>query len=72
MAQNIKLKKAPNLKKQPKGATECQIFIGSQAWDFAKTPQVERSQAEIDLNQLLPTWEFTPPIVLDVNELAEL
>lgn len=72
MTQNIKLKKAPNLKKQPKGATECQIFIGSQAWDFAKMPQAERSQAERELDKILPTWKFTPPIVLDVNELADL
>ncbi|RKR71081.1 putative DNA primase/helicase [Otariodibacter oris] len=67
-----KLISAPNLLKQPSEATECKIFIGSQAWDFAKLPMAERTQAEIELNQALPTGENIPPIVLSEREINNL
>lgn len=75
MAQRIKLISAPNLKKQPTGATECKLFVGSQAWDFAKMPQAERSQSEIALDDVLPTSAnggIISPIVLDEKVLANL
>ncbi|MBF0786114.1 hypothetical protein IR120_11695 [Muribacter muris] len=72
MARSTKLKKAPNLKKQPQGATECKILVGSQAWAFAKAPHTARPQAEIELNQVLPAGELPPPIVLSEDELADL
>lgn len=71
-----KLTAAPNLKKQPQGATQCKILAGVQAWDFANIPQAERTQAEIELNQILPTGTVEagaiPPIVLDAKILANL
>lgn len=75
MAYGTKLKSAPNLKQQPAGAAECKLFVGSQAWDFAKMPPEARSSAEIALDEVLPTSTnggCTPPIVLSSKELADL
>ncbi|MGX3021516.1 DUF927 domain-containing protein [Ursidibacter sp. B-7004-1] len=65
-------KTAPNFKKQPQGATECRLFVGSQAWDFASVPNAERTPEEIALSEILPTSNNAPPIVLDEKVLANL
>lgn len=72
MRQNTKRFLAPNMKEQPSNATECKIYIGSQAWDFAKAPKMDRSKEEINLDEILPAGEDVPPIVLDVKILANL
>lgn len=68
----MKLKNAPNIKKQPPNAESVRIIAGVQAWDFAKAPTAERSQAEIELDQILPAGETSAPIVLDDDHLARI
>lgn len=63
---------APNLKKQPTGASQCRLFIGSQAWDFANLPTAERTPEEIAMAEVLPTAKQAPPIVLDDKVLKNL
>lgn len=71
-----KLISAPNLNKQPIDAMECKLFVGSQAWDFAQMPMAERSQSEIALDGVLPSFTngggSYPPIILSNKELSNL
>lgn len=69
----MKLKNAPNMRKQPPNARAVRILAGGQAWDFAKLPPAARSQVEIELDQILPTEQQNiAPIVLDDNELERI
>lgn len=67
-----KLISAPNLKKQPLNATDCKIYIGVQAWDFAKLSHTESSTEQIAQSQLLGSAKPYPPIVLAEKELSNL
>lgn len=66
-----KLKAAPNLKQQPLNATECKIYVGVQAWDFAKLAHTETSTEQIATNQLLGSGEYCPPIVLSEKRVEQ-
>ncbi|MFW9319857.1 DNA primase family protein [Glaesserella parasuis] len=69
----MKLKNAPNMKQQPPNATAVKIIYGVQAWDFAKLPPVERTRAEIELEEALPSDKANiTPIVLGVDELDKI
>lgn len=68
----MKLKNAPNMKKQRPNAQSVRIIAGVQAWDFANIPPPPRSAAEIELEKVLPSEPEGAPIVLDLNALAEI
>lgn len=70
MQRNIKL--APNMKKQHPNSLNAFLLVGSQAWDFAKMPKEERTQAEIALETVLPEGESSPPIVIDEDILKDV
>lgn len=70
MQRNIKL--APNMKKQKSNSLNAFILVGSQAWDFAKMPEEERTQAEMALETVLPGGENSPPIILDETILGDV
>lgn len=60
------------MKKQHPNSLNAFLLVGSQAWDFAKMPKEERTQAEIALETVLPEGESSPPIVIDEDILKDV
>ena len=68
----MKLKNAPNMKRQKPNAESIKIIAGVQSWDFANAPSFERTAEEIELDQILPTEKEPCPVVLSEKELNKI
>lgn len=67
------LPKAPNFNKQDQsGETPVLVYIGSQAWTFAKMPEPLKSQDDALLSNLENPIQFAPPVVITLDTLATI